>query len=283
MSRPLCSILITTKNGGTRGSKYGLGKWFREALNSALRQTHPEVEICIHDDASDDQVTKEIIREYIESGKGRVQAITSRDHSGIAKGFNLAFEISSGERVFPLGDDDILAPTYIEEILAHIERKRELKGYALDLCGTWINEITPEGLFWNQLAGKETEPVKIRICMDRNRFECGVLSSSREAWEKIGGYPEDMEMASDYGFALGALENKLLIGCVPQCLYFYRSTYAGNRENYSFTKRPIHLRLVVERFEIYRRRSNPFYERNAERGLLSPTVSRRNLKETLRK
>ena len=282
MSSPLCSILITTKNGGTRGKSHGLGKWFREALNSALRQTHPEVEICIHDDASDDQVTKEILREYIELGKGKVQVITSRDHSGIAKGFNLAFGISAGERVFPLGDDDILSPNYIEQILAHIELKEEVQGYALDLCGTWINEINPEGEFWNQLAGRETEPAKIRICMDRHRFECGVLSSSREAWDKIGGYPEDMKMGSDYGFALGALENKLLIGCVPQCLYFYRSAQAGSTHNASHTNQEIHLRLVLERFEIYRRRTNPFYERNMERGLLTPTVSRRNLKETLR-
>lgn len=278
---PLCSILITTRNGGTKGSQYGLGRWLREAINSALKQTHPEVEICIHDDASDDQVTKEIIREYIELGKGRVQAITSRDHSGIPKGFNLAFGISAGDWVFPLGDDDILDPNYVAEILAHIERKQELKNYSLDLCGTWINEITPEGLFFNQLAGTQTEPAKIRISMDRARFESGVLASSREAWEKIGGYPEDMEMASDYGYALGALEKRLLIGCVPQCLYNYRSSPAGNRDNVTHKKHKLHKRLIAERFEIYRRRTNPFYERNIERGLLTPTVSRRNQKETL--
>lgn len=282
MSSPLCSILITTKNGGTKGRKHGLGQWFRRALNSALRQTHPEVEICIHDDASDDQVTKEIIREYIQLGRGRVQAITSRDHSGIPKGFNLAFGISAGERVFPLGDDDILHPQYIEEILAHIERKQELKGYALDLCGTWINEITPEGLFWNQMAGLETEPVKIRIAMDRSRFQCGVLSASRKAWEKIGGYPEDMPMASDYGFALTALEKKLLIGCVPECLYNYRSGKAGNRDNMSHKNPKQHMRLIAERYEIYVRRTSPFFERNVERGLLAPTIINRNQKETLR-
>lgn len=279
---PLCSILITTKNGGTKGKKCGLGKWFREALNSALRQTYPEVEICIHDDASDDQVTKEIIREYIELGKGKVQAITSRDHSGIAKGFNLAFEISAGDWVFPLGDDDILDPTYVEKILAHVERKKEIKEYDLSLCGTWLNEITPQGTFWNQMAGTETEPTKIRICIDRNRFECGVLASSRKAWKKVGGYPEDMPMASDYGYALGALENKLLIGCVPECLYNYRSSPAGNRENMTHKNHEQHKRLIAERYEIYVRRTKPFFERNTERGLLAPTVIHRNQKETLR-
>lgn len=282
MPSPLASILITTRNGGTKGLKYGLGKWFREALNSALAQSYPEVELCIYDDASDDDVTRETIREYVQLGKGRVRSERGFEHHGIAHGFNRAFGLSSGEWVFPLGDDDILSPRYVEEILAHVDRKKQVKGYDLDLCGTWINEITPEGWFWNQLAGAETEPAKVKIAIGLERFEFGVLGSKRPAWEKIGGYPEDMEMASDLGYCLSALENNLLIGVTPMCLYNYRSAPAGNRENVTTLKFETHARLMAERFEIYMRRTNPFYERNIERGLLTPTVKRRNREETLR-
>ena len=282
MSSPLCSILITTRNGGSRGLKYGAGKWLRDAINSALAQTYPELEICINDDGSDDMITWSILQKYARLGSGPRIKVRRSPPEGIPFGFNNAFDMSSGEWVFPMGDDDLLSPHYVEHILEHVERKLELKDYSLDLCGTWIDEITPEGLFWNKLAGAETEPSKIRICMDRNRFECGVLASRRAAWETIGGYPEDMALGSDYGYALTALEKKLLIGCVPECLYYYRSTHAGNRDNSTWKNKPEHLRLVLERFEIYRRRANPFFERNIEYGLLSPTVARRNHKESLR-
>ena len=226
---PLMSILITTKNGYSKGPRPG--EWLTLAIDSALAQDYPNVEVVVCNDGSDD-ATRETLEEYA----GRTRKLIVVNHHlnrGIAAGFNTAQEASLGGWVFPMGDDDILEPNFISVMDSHIRRERAI-GNDLSLCGQWMEFIDADGNLKSERAGTATHPDMIRISLSgHGQFDCGVLAASRDAWNALGGYDEKWRWGGDLDFALRAIEANYLIGCTPRVLYKYRTTQGGNLWNVS--------------------------------------------------
>jgi glycosyltransferase involved in cell wall biosynthesis len=103
--RPLVSICIPVYNGAT---------WIAEALESALAQTYPELEIVVSDNASTDE-TAAIVRSYPDP---RIRLKTAARNAGIAANHNRTVLLARGEFVKFLHHDDRLLPTCVEEMVA---------------------------------------------------------------------------------------------------------------------------------------------------------------------
>lgn len=99
-SNPLVSIVI---------SSYNYARYLREAIDSCLQQTYPEVEIIVVDDGSTDE-SPEIIRSYGDS----IDAIF-KENGGHASALNLGFLRSKGQLVIFLDSDDALLPDAVEQ------------------------------------------------------------------------------------------------------------------------------------------------------------------------
>ncbi len=100
---PLVSIVI---------NNYNYGRFLRDSIESALKQSYPHTEVIIVDDGSSDN-SREVIAEYY----GRVRAIF-KDNGGQASAFNVGFASSEGDIVIFLDADDLLLPNAVEEVVS---------------------------------------------------------------------------------------------------------------------------------------------------------------------
>lgn len=104
-NNPLVSILIPTYNRAT---------YISSALDSALAQTYPKLEIIVHDDASSDN-TKEVLSGYYDP---RLRIIRTEDNHGMIGGWNYIVKKARGEYIKFLASDDLLEPTCVAELVS---------------------------------------------------------------------------------------------------------------------------------------------------------------------
>jgi glycosyltransferase involved in cell wall biosynthesis len=105
---PLVSILIPSFNQT---------RYLKEALESALNQTYPNIEIIIGDDSTNNEVEK-FIEHYLKKYNNIIYFKNRKDSFdfGYKNHVNL-LEMSSGEFVNYLNHDDILHPEKIERMI----------------------------------------------------------------------------------------------------------------------------------------------------------------------
>jgi glycosyltransferase involved in cell wall biosynthesis len=99
--RPSVSIIV---------NNYNYGCFLRQAIDSALAQTYPEVEVIVVDDGSTDD-SREIIRGY-----GDKIIPIFKPNGGQGSAFNAGFAKSRGEIVIFLDADDVLLPHAVERV-----------------------------------------------------------------------------------------------------------------------------------------------------------------------
>ena len=92
---------------------YNTEPYLREALDSLLKQTNPNIEIICVDDGSTD-ASASILKEYTEKDP-RVQ-ILRQNHQGAGAARNLGMESAQGEYLLFLDADDFFTDTLVEEI-----------------------------------------------------------------------------------------------------------------------------------------------------------------------
>jgi glycosyltransferase involved in cell wall biosynthesis len=112
---PLVSVCIPTYNGET---------FINEAMESAIAQTYPNLEIVISDDASQDATLK-IIEDF---KKKTCIPIYIHHHkpTGIGANWNNCIRKAQGDYIKFLFQDDILLPSCIEEMLQVLENDNSI-------------------------------------------------------------------------------------------------------------------------------------------------------------
>ena len=105
-SLPLVSVLI---------SNYNCDRYLASAIDSALAQTYPQIEIIVVDDGSSDN-SRQIIEHYGDC----IRAIF-KENGGQASAFNAGFGVSKGEIICLLDADDLWLPTKVAEIVMAFE------------------------------------------------------------------------------------------------------------------------------------------------------------------
>ena len=99
---PLVSILM---------SSYNYGRFLRDAIDSALAQTYPQIEVIVVDDGSTDD-SPAIIASY----GNRIVPIL-KFNGGQASAFNAGFAASKGEILCLLDSDDVFAANKIDRVV----------------------------------------------------------------------------------------------------------------------------------------------------------------------
>jgi glycosyltransferase involved in cell wall biosynthesis len=85
-------------------NNYNYGRFLRDAIDSALAQTYPRVEVVVVDDGSTDD-SREIIQSY---GDKIIPVL--KENGGQASAFNAGFAASHGDIIIFLDADDMLLP-----------------------------------------------------------------------------------------------------------------------------------------------------------------------------
>ncbi len=99
---PLVSVLI---------DNYNYGRFIGEAIDSALNQTYPNVEVIVVDDGSTDNS-----REVIASFGDRIIPVL-QENGGQTSALNAGFAASSGEWIHLLDSDDLFKANKVQSIV----------------------------------------------------------------------------------------------------------------------------------------------------------------------
>ena len=185
---PLVSILI---------NNYNYGRFLSEAIESALNQTYPNIEVIIVDDGSTDN-SREVIKAYGD----RIKSIL-KENGGQASTFNAGFTASNGQIICFLDSDDQFISTKIMSVVDAFQKHPEIGWYfhELQFFGENIEQSHPEktpdysGIYDLQPC---MENGKLRGCLP---FEVDTATSgisfSRSLLEKILPMPEVIRITSD--------------------------------------------------------------------------------------
>jgi glycosyltransferase involved in cell wall biosynthesis len=126
---PLVSIGVPVWNGE---------RFLAQALDSALRQDYPALEIVISDNASTDG-TAAIARSYAERDP-RVRYHRNPENVGVGRNFQKVVTLASGPYFTWLAHDDLLSSErYLSETVGFLEEHRDVV-----LCGSALHTFSEE-------------------------------------------------------------------------------------------------------------------------------------------
>lgn len=181
-SQPKVSIVIPVFNGAD---------YLREAIDSALAQTYPNIEIVVVNDGSRD----EGVTECIALSYGDKIRYFSKENGGVASALNLAIAKMSGEYFSWLSHDDLYTKDKVEkEINALFKMGRDdvviYSDYAVFTCD-------PDDAKALRMKGVPPEHFRYSLMVDISVQGCTLLIP-RSAFEKVGGFNERLRTTQDY-------------------------------------------------------------------------------------
>lgn len=199
-------------------------KFLRECIESVIKQSYQNWELCLADDASSDSRVRAIIGEFAKKDN-RIKYFFRNTNGHISAASNSALELASGEFIALLDHDDLLWPNALHEVIKA------------------VNE-NPKANFIYSDEDKVEENSKFHLePFFKPDFSPNYLKSvnyiahftviRRSFVKSAGGFREGYEGAQDWDLFLRVireLEKKAKIKTIvhiPKILYSWRKTKAS--------------------------------------------------------
>jgi len=164
---------------------YNAGSHLAEAVQSALMQTHADIEIIIVDDGSTDPVT----RDLLDKANWPRTRIIRQENAGPSAARNRAVQASAGKYILPLDADDTIEPEYVAKAIAVLEARPEV---GVVYCKA--TKFGAEQGAWNLPVYTLRE-----LVIDNVIFVTALYRKTD--WEAVGGYNEKLRHGvEDYEF-----------------------------------------------------------------------------------
>lgn len=216
---PLVSVIIPT---------YNAQAYIAQAVDSALGQTYPNIEIVIVDDGSTDATDALIAARYADDSRVRY---FRRANGGPSAARNAAIAQAWGEYINPLDADDYLLPTKIEKSVALLQRHPEavaVYGHGVPVLPDGVTEIPqarpplPSGdVFCEWLIGM----------MSGGTYSVmGSFMLRRQAVLDAGGFDESFRAAEDWDLWLRLAAEHPFVA-LDEALVYYRRLPNGAHTN----------------------------------------------------
>jgi len=203
--RPLISVLLPTYNTDPSHLK--------ECINSVLVQTYNNWELCIADDASTIQSTREIIKKYAKQDS-RIKYVFRKKNGHICEATNSSLNIASGKYVALLDHDDVLWPNALYEVVTAINKRPDIKLLYTD--EDKIKEDSDEHT--DPFFKPDWSPELLRSINYITHF--AVLD--RKLAKEVGGFRKGYEGAQDWDLFLRVSDNLKYVHHIPTVLYSWR-------------------------------------------------------------
>ena len=194
--RPLVSVIVIT---------YNSSEWVLETLDSAIKQTYPNIEIIITDDCSTDNtldVCKKWMKEHKKAGK-EIKLVEAKKNTGTTGNHQRGVGAAHGEWIKCIAGDDILAPTAIESYVQYITEHpevRHLRACAVHFSGDFKDADLGKRDKISQFMYHDGVTAKDQLkVITKSFFGSGpTYFYKAEALREIGGYDERFPMQEDY-------------------------------------------------------------------------------------
>lgn len=201
LEKGLVSIIIPT---------YNHGRYLRDSIESALKQTYPHTEVIVVDDGSTDDtraiVARYPVRYFFQSNQGTSAAL------------NNGVRLSRGEFFMAVGADDMIAREYVAKTMG-VMLKDKHTGLVYTggrFFGESENAILPRKLYhrFSVLIGGRALGGEIGTI--------GGALTRREAFESVGGFDPKLTSYEDLDFVIRISLKGWKIKTVFELLYFPR-------------------------------------------------------------
>ncbi|GIP51621.1 glycosyltransferase [Paenibacillus vini] len=210
-SDPLVSIIIPVFNGSN---------FLQEAIDSALNQTYPNIEIIVVNDGSNDnQLTEKIALSY----KNRIQYYY-KENGGVGSALNFGINKMKGDYFSWLSHDDLYTPQKVESqmsILKNHEDKTLIVtgGYkVIDKFKNYQYDVNPISKY----SKEKLEGSPLFALMRGAIHGCSTLIH-KSHFQKVGVFRTDLPTTQDYDFFFRLLRGERII--------FQEGLYVLSREH----------------------------------------------------
>jgi glycosyltransferase involved in cell wall biosynthesis len=202
---------------------YNCAVYLPAAIESALGQTYPTVEVIVVNDGSPDN-TDEVVQPYLD----RI-IYFKQENRGLSAARNAGFRACHGEFICFLDADDILLPEKFERQLAVFEREPDLgvviSGY-MDVEEDGKTEIIRVRKPWHRDA--------LERMLNHEVFPPMTALIRRSVLEASPLFPEDIDTAEsqeDWQLWLDFALNGVQFSAVPEPLALFRNRSGSIRQN----------------------------------------------------
>jgi glycosyltransferase involved in cell wall biosynthesis len=179
VTAPAVSVLMGVWNGAPQ---------VREAVESILSQTIPELELIVIDDASTDATPA-----ILESFRDPRLHVTRRTRGGLTSALNAALGLARAPLVARLDADDLALPERFDRQLGFLARNPQV-----GLLGTAAREVDAAGREVAILRPPTGDAEIRRALIRSNPFVHSSVVMRRAAVEQAGGYDPAFPVAQDY-------------------------------------------------------------------------------------
>ena len=223
---------------------YNAGRFLAEAVESALAQTHGDLEIVIVDDGSTDAETTRLL----DAADWPRTRVLRQANAGPAAARNAAIAAAAGECILPLDADDKIEPSYVEKALAVLEARPDV-GIVYCKAAKFGAESGP----WQLPPYTPDELVIDNVIFITSLFR-------KREWERAGGFNEGLRHGvEDYDFWVRLLSLGLDVVQLDETLFHYRVQAVSRTTTFNSQRE----RMVETYAEIFRTNVG-FYAKNAE-------------------
>ena len=213
MEKGLVSVVIPN---------YNYAHHLREAIDSALAQSYPDVEIIVVDDGSTDG-SKDLLDQY----KGKITAIFQKNQ-GVSAARNKGAALSQGEYLAFLDADDVWLPAKVERQIEFFRADP-----TLGLVHVGVREVDGAGrTLLDRLEGLEGKVSDDLLMLKREGILGGGsgLMVPRYVFDEVGGFDLRLSTSADWDFFY-QVSTRYLVGFVPQILLEYRVHHSNMHGN----------------------------------------------------
>lgn len=173
---------------------YNQGQFLAEALQSALAQDYPNIEIVVSNNASTD-ATQEVIDRF--SDDPRVKAVRHHSLLPMTTHWNSLRDHATGEWLLFLCADDILSPTCISSCMELGADHRSTSAIFFEYDYLIDGEVQAKPAFYQSSALLDCRQ-QLRIFLQGNNFPLTACLIARHAFDALGWFNTDYKFCSDW-------------------------------------------------------------------------------------
>jgi glycosyltransferase involved in cell wall biosynthesis len=221
MQLPLASVIIPA---------YNAERFLRQAVESALAQTYPRVEVIVVNDGSTDGTQK--LAEELARNDGRVKVFT-QENAGVGAARNRGITEAQGAYIAPLDADDFWYPEKLTRQIASLEERGE--NWGLAYC--WSRSVNEDGVITDSLPHWPVEGDIFQALIYRNIIgNASVPLFRASALRDVGVFRTRAEQGGaqgceDWDLTLRVAAKHLAVG-IPEHLVAYRQISGTMTSNF---------------------------------------------------
>ena len=183
-----------------------------DTLESVAAQTYPHWELCLADDASPSEATREVVRRWAARDP-RVRVDLREVNGGIALASNAALALATGTFVAFLDHDDLLKPHALAEVALALAAQP-----ALDLVYSDEDKLDEHGNLVEPFFKPDWSPEHLT---SRN-YVGHLMVLRRSLVEQVGGFRQGYDGSQDHDLLLRVTELTDRVAHLPEPLYTWR-------------------------------------------------------------